>query len=144
MQRIDRKGKFRHRLPADQMFLDDAFQNLRCATVIPDAFRIDHGNRAARADAQAARLGAIHQRVRADEIQFLQARLQKIPRPEGLFARAAFGFIRIHAEKNVAAKFFEAQRLNGGLQFWRDNLHPGRIAEPPVIDRPNFIGCRNQ
>ena len=87
----------RNRFSADQMLADDALQNLRRAAMIPHAFGINDGDGAARADAQAARLGAIDQRLRADEVQFLQARLQKIPRCERLFARAAFRLVRVHA-----------------------------------------------
>ena len=99
------------------MFTDDAFQNFRRATVIPDAFGIDDGDRAARADAQATRLGAIDERLRADQVQLFEARFQKFPRRKGLFARTAFGFVRVHTEENVAAEFFEAERRDGGLKF---------------------------
>jgi len=32
-----------------------------------------------------------------------------------LFARATLGFVCVHTEKNVAAKFFEAERRDGIL-----------------------------
>ena len=67
MKRIFCEGKFRHDVAADEMFLDDAFQNFRRAGMIPGAFRINDGDGAACADAEAAGLGAIDERVGADE-----------------------------------------------------------------------------
>ena len=99
------------------MFLDNAFQHCRRARVIPRALWINNSNGALCANAQAIDLRAIDQRFRPDEIKFLKSRLQKFPRGEGLFARAAFGFVRVHAEEDVAAKFFEAERFDGGLEF---------------------------
>ena len=50
------------------MLLDDLLQHLRGAGVIPDAFGIHHGDRAACADLEAIRLGAINQGFRAGKI----------------------------------------------------------------------------
>src|ERR1019366_4892976 len=52
------EAEFFHYLAADQVLLDDALQHLRGRGVIPDAFRVDHGNRAAFADAEAVGLAA--------------------------------------------------------------------------------------
>src|ERR1035437_877487 len=62
------EGKFLHDFSADQMFLDDAFQNFRRAGVIPDAFGINDSDWPLRADAEAVGLGAINQRFGTDEI----------------------------------------------------------------------------
>ena len=43
---------------ADEVFLDDPLEHRRIALAVPGAFRIDDGDRAAFADAQAVRLGA--------------------------------------------------------------------------------------
>jgi hypothetical protein len=40
-------------MAADEMLLDDSFEDRRIALAIPCAFRIDHGDRTAFADAQA-------------------------------------------------------------------------------------------
>ena len=128
MQRIFGESERSDRFSADQMFLNDAFKNFRRAAVIPGAFGIDDGDGTARADAEAVGLGAIDERVRAaccaeaflrrrDEVQFLQPVLQKSPRGQSLFARAALRFGGIGAEENVAAEFFQAERLDGGLQL---------------------------
>jgi hypothetical protein len=41
------------------MFLDDPLQALRIHTVVPDAFGIDHGDRAVFANAQTVGSGAV-------------------------------------------------------------------------------------
>ena len=38
------EGKFLNDLAADEMVLDDAFEDFRAAGVIPDSLRIDHGD----------------------------------------------------------------------------------------------------
>src|SRR6266496_4386024 len=78
--RVDGEDKFPHRFPVDEMALDDLLQDLRGAGVIPDSVGIDHGNWAVRADAQAIDLAAINQRLRAHQLELLQARLEKFPR----------------------------------------------------------------
>jgi hypothetical protein len=107
-QRILGKGEFRHGFSADEMFLNDAFQHSRRATVIPNAFGINDRDGAARADAQATSFAAKHERVGTDEVQFFEALLEKFPRGEGLFARATLGFVRVGAEKDMALEFFQA------------------------------------
>lgn len=47
-----------HRRAAEQMLLDDTLEHLGRAGVIPDAFRVDHRDRAVPAHPQAIRLGA--------------------------------------------------------------------------------------
>ena len=105
------------------MFLDDSFQHGRATRVIPRAFGIDDGDGAAHADAQARGLGAIDERVGADKIQFLQACLEKIPRGLTRFARAALGFLGVHAEEDVARDFFEAEFGGGGGEFGINRVH---------------------
>ena len=63
----------------DQMFLDDAFEHFRRARVVPDAFRIDHRDRAGGADLEAVRLGARDQGLRADETELFEAALEEFP-----------------------------------------------------------------
>ena len=72
-------------LPPIKCSWNDALQNFRRTTVIPDALGINHRHRPAHADAQAVGLGAKNQRLRADEIQFLQPPLQKFPGQRGWF-----------------------------------------------------------
>ena len=108
------EDKFLDDFPADQVLLDDALQNFRRAGVIPDAFGINDRDGPAHTDAQAVGLGAIHQRLGAGEIQFLEPPFQKFPRGQTGFARTAFRFGRVGAKKNVAPEFFNPERFNGG------------------------------
>jgi len=116
-KRIFRERKFLDDFPVNQMLLNDAFQNFRRATVIPHAFRINDGDRPARADTQAIDLGAIDQRRRPGQAQFLEPVFQKFPRGDGLFARTTFRLGRIGAQKDVPAKFIQPQSFNRILQF---------------------------
>jgi len=67
-QRVFGESEFSHQLAPNQMLLDDLLQHIRGAGVIPDALGIHHGDRAACADLEAIRLGAINQRFRPGEI----------------------------------------------------------------------------
>ena len=111
------EGKFFHDFSADEVFLNDAFQNLGCATVIPRSSGINDGDRAVHADAETASLSAIDERFGADEIQFFEALLEKIPRRLASFARAALGFLGIHTEKNVVLNFSQAKFGGGGSEL---------------------------
>jgi len=116
-QRVLSKSKFAHDLSADEVFLNDSFENRRRAGVIPSTFRIHDGDRAAAANSQAIRFRAIDQRVWSDESEFLEPPLQVIPRFQAGFARAALGFSWIGTQEDVAPEGMEAQRCNGFSQF---------------------------
>ena len=64
----------------DEMLLDDAFEDRRIAAAVPRAFRIDDGDRAAFADAQAVRLRP-QDAALVGETEFLQALSSGSPRP---------------------------------------------------------------
>lgn len=66
-------------MPAQQVGLDDLLEYLRGAALIPGAFGIHDGHRAAGADLEAIHLGPGNQRLRADESQFLEAVFQEVP-----------------------------------------------------------------
>ena len=114
LQWIFGKGKFFDDFPAEQVFLNDALQHFRRAGVIPDAFGINDRDGPAYTDTQAVGLGAINQRLRAGEIQFLEPPFQKFPRGQTGLARTAFRLGRVGAKKNVAPEFFNPERFNGG------------------------------
>ena len=120
--RIFCKSKLCDRFSADEMFLNDTLQNRRGAGMIPDTFGIYDGDGAARADAQATGLAAVNERLRANELEFLEPLFQKIPGSERRLPRRTFGFGGIHAEKDVAPVFFQAERFNGALQFVVHNV----------------------
>jgi len=110
---IFRKGKFGHNRPAEEVFLDDAFQHRWMAAVIPDRFGINHGDGTVGTDAQAACLGAIHEGFGSNEIELFEAFFEVFPGDNGLFTGTAFGFICIRTQEDVAAVSFQAQFLGG-------------------------------
>ena len=72
---ISRKDKLIHYATADQMFLNDAFQNLRRAGVIPRAFRVNDSDRTMHTDAEAIRFCAKNDRFGAfGQAEFFEAR----------------------------------------------------------------------
>ena len=113
------------------MLLDDLLEHLRCAGVIPDAFGIHHGDRAARADLEAIRLGAINQRFRPGEIQLHQAPFQIVPRRDALFLRAAPGLRLVSAQKDMPLEARQAKRGSGLLEF---GSHGGRRIQRLFFD----------
>jgi len=84
------------------MLLDDALQHGWFARVVPDAVRIDDGDRAALTDLQAVDLGA-KDPAGADELELAQTGLEVLPRREADRLLATFGFALIAAEKDVVA-----------------------------------------
>src|SRR6266446_1012369 len=95
------KHKLLQHLPAYQVFLDDPFEDLGGAGVIPDAFRIHDRDGAVHAHAQAIDLAPVDQRFRACEFQILQSLLQKFPRGERLLPGRALGLGLVCAKENV-------------------------------------------
>jgi hypothetical protein len=66
------------------MLLNDALENLRRASTIPDAVRIDHRYRSLLANAQTIRLGAVNATL-AHQTEFIQAFFQIAPGREAGF-----------------------------------------------------------
>ena len=96
-------------LAVEQMALDDLFEHLRRAGVIPNSIRINDRDRPMRADAQAVDLAAINQRLWAHQIELVQPLLEELPRGECLLAWGAVRFGLIGAQENVPAVLFQAQ-----------------------------------
>src|SRR5436190_14193195 len=104
----------------DQVFLDDPLEERRIALSVPRAFWIDDRDRPAFADAEAVRLGAQDPAL-LGETQFLQPRLQVIPRGETALLLAALGLRLIAAEKDVPLRHRHANRAGHGALFVEDH-----------------------
>ena len=111
------KSEFLNGPAADQMFMDDAFQNYLCARMIPNAFRIDDRNRSADTNPETICFGAIDERFGADQIQFIQPAFQKFPGSKAFITRTAFWVSRIGAEKYVTTVFFHPQSFGHAAQL---------------------------
>ena len=98
---------FRHDAAADQVLLDDPLEHRRIALAVPGAFRIDDGDRAALADAQAVRLRP-QDAALVRELQFLQAPLQEVPRGQAALLVAALRVRLVAAEKDVTPGDWDA------------------------------------
>ena len=97
------------------MLLDHALEHLRCAVPIPDAIRVDERHRAAHADLETIRLGAVDAGI-ALQPEFYQAPLQKLPRGEARFLPGALGLRLVATEKDVTPDLLDAQVVQGLAQ----------------------------
>lgn len=116
-KRVLRECEFFHDSAANQMLLNNPFQNFRRARVVPNRFRINDRDWPVRADAQAVGFGAIDQPFRAGEFQFFKPLLQELPGRQALFFRSAFSLGLIGAEKNMSLIFLHAVGFRRRLQF---------------------------
>ena len=64
---------FLDNLALDDVFPNNALEDFRRAGVVPGTLRIHHRDGAALTHAEAVHLGAINQRARPDEAEFLQS-----------------------------------------------------------------------
>ena len=91
------------------MLLDDFFQHIRCAGVIPNAFGVNDRDRPIGAHAQAIDLAAIDQRLGAGELQVFEALLEELPGHCGLFGGRAMRLSLIGTKKNMPFVFGQAE-----------------------------------
>lgn len=106
------------------MLLNDFFQHLWRARVIPDAFRIDDRNRTVQTHAEAIRLGAENAGILGGgKAEFFEPIFEKFPGGKAGSHRAALGVRLICAEEDVALDFPDAER--GGTVA---EVSHGRIA----------------
>jgi len=114
--RIFRKSKLGDDFSADEVLLNDTLENLGRAGVIPDAVRINDGDRALLTNAQAVGFGAVDGRIAASsQAEFFKALFEVFPRREpGLFC-AALWLGLIGAEEDVALDFAETECVRAGL-----------------------------
>ncbi len=94
----------------DQVLMDDPFEDGRVALPVPDAFRVDDGDRAAAADAQTVRLVALDASVFA-ETEFLQPGLQELPGDQAPVTVTALRIGLVAAEEDVTSGDIEAELL---------------------------------
>lgn len=97
--------------------LDDAFEGVGGAGVVPDTFGIDDGDGALDTDAEALDAGAIDEGLEADEVEFFEAAFEEFPGFKALGAGGAAGGGFIDAEEDVASVLGEAAGLGGGEEF---------------------------
>ena len=93
----------------NQVVLDDALEHRRIAFAVPGAFGIDHGDRAAFADAQAVGLGA-QDAALVREAELLQPALQELPGRQPALLLAALRRGLVAAEKDVPPRDGDADR----------------------------------
>src|SRR5262249_54811898 len=87
----------------NQVLLNDSLEDRGITLPVPRTFRVDDGDRAAFADAQAIRLRA-QDATLLRKLQLLEPSLEELPRHKAPFLVAAFGFRLIAAKKDVAPR----------------------------------------
>jgi len=86
---------------ADEMFLNHPLENLGAAGMIPDAFGVNDGDGAVRADLEAVGLSTEDAAV-AGELQFFQTAFEVVPRSEAVLLQRALRLGLIGAEEEMA------------------------------------------
>jgi hypothetical protein len=109
LQRIPGEHVFFDNLPANEMPLNDFLKNFRCAGVVPHALRVNDGDWTIRADAKAVGFGAIDERFRAGELQFLEPAFQVFPRAKAFLSFAALRFALVGAKEDMALVLLDTE-----------------------------------
>src|SRR5437016_3127645 len=94
------------------MLLDDAFGVGGGYVLVPGSLRVDEGDGAGDADAEAVALGAVGGAVGTGEVELFHALLDVVP---GLFADVGSAAVGAGAEEEVAAEFSDAEIRGHGL-----------------------------
>ncbi len=133
---ILKKGELFDDLVVDEMFLDDAFDDVGGGGSIPDSIGVDEENGSFDADAEAVGFGA-EDTTRAIgcgliQIEFDQSALEIIPGFESGFLTTANGFSWVGANENVAldlleGKFFDALGEGGVWHGLRSTIGGQRM-----------------
>ena len=90
-----------HRHAANQVFLDDSFQHILGAGMVPDAVRPDDCDRPGLANLQTIGFGPLHAAA-ADQSQFLEPLLEVVPSALAGFPSAAFLLFGHRAEEYLS------------------------------------------
>jgi hypothetical protein len=101
-QRVNGDDELFHGLASDQVFLDDFLEHFFIRRVIPDAVRIDNGDRARLAHLQAVSLRAVHAILACGEFELAEPFLKIVPSFQAFFTVAALRLSLIRTEKDVA------------------------------------------
>src|SRR5262245_57964351 len=114
---------------ADEVFVDDAFENGRIALPIPRPFRIDDGNRPAFTDSQAVRLRP-QDAAPIGQPELLEPPLEEVPGHQAAFLVATLRRRLVAAEKDVPRRDRHADRCRDrSLRVSRHLVEPdGRSA----------------
>jgi hypothetical protein len=115
-RRVGREDVFLDGVSLDQVLLDDAFENVRGAGVIPDSIGINHGHRSPATNAKTVDLAPVNLPFRAGQIEFRQPPFQKSPGLQARFPGTAFRLSLVRAEEDVPLVTLEAEFLNCGLE----------------------------
>ncbi len=110
-----------HGRASDEVLRDDSFEHFGSAGVIPDAFRVNDGNGATEADAEA--VGFRPENGGGVEVERGEAGFEEIPGDEAGVAVAALGLGLIGAEEDVAGSIGEAGGAGGALEFFVGGDH---------------------
>ena len=94
------------------MKLDDLFQHLWRAGVIPYGVGVNDRDRATQAHAQTVHFAAIDERLGAGQFEFSKTGLQKLPGGKSLVAWSSLRFGLIGTEKDVTPIFLKPKGLN--------------------------------
>ena len=100
-----------------KVFLDNTFEDFRCARVIPSTLRINDRNRTINASTKAVSLGSKDHGQAACQVKFFKAVFQKHPRHQASFPCTAFWFALVSTKKNVARKLLQTKRLGNLLEL---------------------------
>jgi len=109
-----RDAKIFDRGIVNEVFLNDALEVFGRAGMIPDGIRVNDGNGTTGADAKAVGFAAMNERLRAAEVEIVEALFEKLPRGHALDRVATLGFGGRGAEKEVAFVAVEIEGLGSG------------------------------
>ncbi len=125
---------FLNDLITNEVFLNDAFNDRRCGSAIPDAIGIDQDNRAFHADTQTVGFGA-EDTARAIglgliESEFAQSLFEVFPSGEPGFLATANRLARVSADEDMAIDLRQSEFLGAigerGRGGWL-RLHDGNV-----------------
>ena len=109
VQAVSGEAKVVDDLAADQMFLDDAFEDGRSARVVPGSLRIDESDGTVHANPETVGFGSIDQRFGPHQVQHFQPRFQELPGNQPVRARTTLRLGWVGTEEDVAAVGAQAE-----------------------------------
>ena len=107
-QALGEDQRVEHRVPSDQMLLDDSLENRWVALSIPGTFRIHHGDRSTLAYSETVRFGP-ENTATIREPELLEPSLQVCPGHQSSVLVTALGLSLVAAEKDVTLRHIDAE-----------------------------------